>query len=210
MLFRSSRGGHRSTSLPARCAPGDSNHPTCGLRIRCSTVELGAPGQPMAGPGERQRAPATARRYLGAGIRRPYGSTARRPASACIELADRWPAAGSDVSGRGRQSQLPRQPGQRILERLGPEQKRVGPPRCGQADLHPCAGGQFRQALRGGHRLQVALPGGESSERIRILLGGEEVGGIVCLISGFRSPVELDDGLLDVVEIGRASCRETV
>src|SRR5450759_4933005 len=29
------------------CAPGDSNHPTCGLRIRCSTVELGAPGNHM-------------------------------------------------------------------------------------------------------------------------------------------------------------------
>jgi len=29
------------------CAPGDSNHPTCGLRIRCSTVELGAQGNHM-------------------------------------------------------------------------------------------------------------------------------------------------------------------
>ncbi len=32
------------TGTTSWCAPGDSNHPTCGLRVRCSTVELGARG----------------------------------------------------------------------------------------------------------------------------------------------------------------------
>jgi lysyl-tRNA synthetase class 2 len=37
--------GSRRTRWREWCAPGDSNHPTNGLRIRCSTVELGAQRQ---------------------------------------------------------------------------------------------------------------------------------------------------------------------
>ncbi len=136
---RPPRTTERNTTAPTLnwCAPPDSNPGTCGLRIRCSTVELGAPGQLTSRLPRRQR---------NRGVSRPSGHAPRSTKGAGGRNGggswDRRHTVGRHGRRWGGQSEPPRQPRQGEAECGSPEREGVVARRRGFADLHPGRSGQ--------------------------------------------------------------------
>ena len=154
-------------STPTWCAPPDSNPGTCGLRIRCSTVELGAPGQ--------YNAPQVVNATMT--VARPGSLAALHAADRPGGSGHRWRAVGRHMVGRRGQPEPPRQPRQRVLEGCAQKAKEWSP-----------AAGSHRPASRssGPGRSAVGPPPGAGGP----LAGGEPAGQ-----AGYRLPVSRATGL---------------